>query len=345
MTLGGLLWRYSTVRMNFSSRRELAEVQEKQVNSGSIILTVDGRDITYADLEWELMVETHSIKTAGNPDDIDGDPAAFVENTEEPIENDLAETEKVVEVSDKEDLSALRHKLLSLMVERILLYQAVSADSNFTIDDSKRFKQCDEDTKAMAKAAPELFKDKESQQRLRNQLCEKSIIDQYVQENMAKDIAVTDSEIKSYYDDRKQEFSYPTRVAIRQIVLPTENIAKDVRAKLSRTNFAQMAEKHSIAPEAIEGGKLAPFAKGQYPGVFDVAFSMKRGQISSIMKSEYGFHIILLENKMHGGMENLNKASAKITEILRDQKLRKVYQQWLEKALARAEIKSDYQIW
>ena len=105
-------------------------------------------------------------------------------------------------------------------------------------------------------------------------------------------------EVERYYTENLKKFEQPERVKIRQIVLPSEREAKRVRGKIKSNNFEELARKYSITPESEKGGLLGPFSKGQMPRVFDVAFSMRLGEVRGILKSTYGFHIIKIEEKM-----------------------------------------------
>ena len=61
-----------------------------------------------------------------------------------------------------------------------------------------------------------------------------------------------------------------------------------------RDVLAEMAKEHSLSPEAERGGHLGPFPKGGMPAVFEYAFHMKKGDVSEVLKSNYGYHIIML---------------------------------------------------
>ena len=323
--VSAVLWKVRDSRKSQSRKRLLSLQNQVSLTPESILVTIGGHKITYRDLEWEFKIQTQTLMTD-------------VKDDEEDVEDFFVDTETP-------ELHTLKYKLLANMVERIILYQNATKDSEFNADDPGRFTKCLEDAKAIITGSPQLFTEEKPKEILRNRLCETSIIQQYLDERLAKKIQINAMDVEAYYAAHAGDFNYPARVVIRQIVLPDENQAKKVAAQVRRSNFAQLAAKYSIAPEAEDGGKLGPFAKGQLPGVFDVAFSMQIGQISSILKSEYGFHIILVESKLKGGTEDIVKASAKIENKLHEQKLREEYQKWLEKALASTNIKSDYQIW
>jgi len=129
------------------------------------------------------------------------------------------------------------------------------------------------------------------------------------------------------------------------VVLADEPTAKRVRAQITGRNFAELARRFSITPEAANGGLLGPFGKGSLPGVFDVAFTMRKGTISPILKSHFGFHIILLVERQPRQELSLEQARPHILAALRREHQEAVYGAWVEKALARVAVTTPKSLW
>ena len=119
------------------------------------------------------------------------------------------------------------------------------------------------------------------------------IADRFVQKGVVDSIKVSDAEIQKYYKQHKKEFTHGDEVHARQIVLDDPRKAEEIYKKLQAgENFAALAQEHSIAPEAKHGGDLGWFARGVMPKIFDEAcFPLPNGEISPIVKTEYGYHI------------------------------------------------------
>jgi hypothetical protein len=240
----------------------------------------------------------------------------------------------------KKPIFELYNKIMADLIERKLLYQFIAADQYFNINEPSRFIHCLEQWNSTVREQGDLFAHEKTRTQLKAMLCERDILEQYMKERIADTIVLTDAELKNYYQTHKSEFREPTRVRIRQIVVGSESEAKKVRSRLNSSNFESIAREVSISPEAKEGGLLGPFAKSDMPSVFDVAFEMTPGEIQGILKSTYGFHIIMLDRKFPKTDLGFEAAKGRIQEILKKKRQDEEYKKWVEMALSTIPIKS-----
>lgn len=232
------------------------------------------------------------------------------------------------------ELQTLRKNLLSSLVERKVLFAFIRSDRDFDAMDPGRFTDCLTTWQNLIADGHRLLQNRENRSRLKARLCEKAVIDQYLREKVFSKIAVSESEVGEYYRNHLNEFKRPERVSIQQIVLPNEQLAQKLSYQLNASNFEELARSNSIAPEASQGGKLGPFAKGTMPSFFDVAFHMKKGQLSPVLKSPYGFHIIMLNEKMPAYQVSLGEAYGTIHKLLVNKRKSEEYEELVEQALA-----------
>lgn len=123
-------------------------------------------------------------------------------------------------------------------------------------------------------------------------------------ETIGAQLAVSDAEIKSWYEDHKKNYELPEERRASHILISSEKIGKNkARAKAEEVlkevqktpgAFASLAKKYSDDPgSAAKGGDLGFFGRGMMVKPFeDVAFAKKVGDISDIVESDFGFHII-----------------------------------------------------
>jgi peptidyl-prolyl cis-trans isomerase C len=111
--------------------------------------------------------------------------------------------------------------------------------------------------------------------------------------------ATTDDAMKKVYEDAAKQISGEQEIHARHILVETEDEAKAVKAELDKgADFAELAKKKSKDPGASDGGDLGFFTKDQMvPEFSDAAFKLQPGQISDPVKSQFGWHVIKVEEK------------------------------------------------
>jgi peptidyl-prolyl cis-trans isomerase C len=112
--------------------------------------------------------------------------------------------------------------------------------------------------------------------------------------------AVSEEAMKKVYEDAVKQMGGDEEVRARHILVPTEDEAKKILADLKKgANFETVAKEKSKDPgAAAQGGDLGYFTKDQMvPEFADVAFKLQKGQLSDPVKSQFGWHIIKVEDK------------------------------------------------
>ncbi len=111
--------------------------------------------------------------------------------------------------------------------------------------------------------------------------------------------AMTDDALHKVYDEAIKQTPNEQEVHARHILVATEGEAKDIEAQLkSGADFATLAKQKSKDPGAAEGGDLGYFTKDQMvPEFAEAAFKLDKGQISDPVKTQFGWHIIKVEDK------------------------------------------------
>jgi peptidyl-prolyl cis-trans isomerase C len=126
--------------------------------------------------------------------------------------------------------------------------------------------------------------------------------------------ATTDTEMKKVYEDASKQISGEQEVHARHILVETEDEAKAVKAELDKgADFAELAKKKSKDPGASDGGDLGFFTKEQMvPEFSEVAFKLEPGKISDPVKSQFGWHIIKVEEKRNRKPPEFDAVKAQI---------------------------------
>ncbi|KIH77826.1 foldase protein PrsA [Geoalkalibacter ferrihydriticus] len=185
-----------------------------------------------------------------------------------------------------------------------------------------------------------------SLQQWRSDLEERLLIDKALAQAVYARVEVSAEEIETYYQQHLDKFDRPQQVRARQIVLDNEEQGENILEQLhTGADFAEMAELFSLSPEGESGGDLGFFPEGEMPSEFDeVVFSLPAGTLSELVRSDYGFHIFLVEDKRPARHLSLEEATPEIVDSLRRAKEEQAYQEWLMELGANAYIDVNWQL-
>ncbi len=178
----------------------------------------------------------------------------------------------------------------------------------------------------------------------RRQLLENRRIEEAISLLAYQDIVITSKEVEDYFRKQRQEFDRPQQVRARQITLAKEVDGQRVLGQIRQgLDFAEAARRFSISPDAEQGGDLGFFGRGQMPGAFDaVVFELPIGRISELVKSEYGYHLFLVEERRAAQRLTLEQVQDEIKARLRAEKEEEAYRNWLQDLRSQATIEVDW---
>jgi parvulin-like peptidyl-prolyl isomerase len=165
-------------------------------------------------------------------------------------------------------------------------------------------------------------------------------------------VAVTDEEIGEYYRSHREDYEGKESVRIKQIllVLPKEEApvvkeklrsdAEAIQKRLMNGEpFEPLSAKYSQGPEAASGGDIGYIEKGVIiPEVEDAAFSLPLNQISGVIESPIGFHIIQVVDRRGAGLKAMESVRDEIREKIDRKKMEKMYEEWMEELRKRSHI-------
>lgn len=168
------------------------------------------------------------------------------------------------------------------------------------------------------------------------------------QEQLFESIKISDKDLKSYYNENKQEFNEPKKVHARHILVEAEDTAKSIIAQLKslsgeklKEKFIELAKSKSTGPSGPKGGDLGYFAEGQMvPAFNDKAFSMKKGTITlEPVKTQFGYHVIYLEDTKAPVARNFDEVKTFIEQRLKAEKFKEVMKDKMQELQKKAVIK------
>lgn len=175
----------------------------------------------------------------------------------------------------------------------------------------------------------------------------KELAIQVWQKQQLDKVKVSNKELKNYYDKNKEEFNEKETVHARHILVKTEAEAKDIIKSLKslkgealKAKFIEEAKAKSTGPSGPKGGDLGYFAEGQMvPEFNDKVFSMKVGTLSEPVKTQFGYHVIYLEDKKAKKTLAFTEVKSFIEQRLKMEKFKVVMQAKMEQLKNKATIK------
>ena len=135
----------------------------------------------------------------------------------------------------------------------------------------------------------------------------------------------TEDEVTAFYEAHKAEYVEPPQVLCQHILVKGSNDAaldkiKEIRERIvnDKADFAEEAKKHSDCPSGAQGGSLGWFGRGMMVPEFDkAAFEMKKGEVSGVVTTEFGYHIIYKADECGGGQQTIVDVHDQIKDLLR----------------------------
>lgn len=165
-------------------------------------------------------------------------------------------------------------------------------------------------------------------------------------------ILVSDEEIGEYYNKNRQEYEGKETVRIKQILLllppdadktiiaKVKNEAMQLHKRvMNGESFDLLALNYSQGPAAAQGGDVGFIGRGTIiPEVETAAFSLPVGQVSEVIESSVGFHIIQVVDKKGAGLKPIAAVREEIKTKIEDEKLDKKFDEWIASVRAKSHI-------
>ena len=300
----------------------------KDANSEAVAVTVNGAAITEGQIEAILNPQMQQMASRVPPN--------MVSQYRQQIRK------RVIDQLVIEGLLAQKEKQKNIDVNQSEMDRQINkqiAEQNLTIDEFK----------SLLKAYGTNFAN--YQQDVRKRLMFEKLIETEFAQKLQKP---TVEQAKTYYNENLQQFSEPEKIHAKHILIKPEdgndpNQAKlQVKAKAQEIldkvkaggNFEELAKQYSGCPSGKNGGDLGMQPKGSFVPEFEkAAYALKPGQVSDIVETNFGFHIIKVIEHTDANTPSFEQAKEKIIQILTDKQKEQIVVDYVQKIKAEADIK------
>jgi len=253
----------------------------------------------------------------------------------------------------------LREQALEQLIRRQLLDEKIK-EANITITEEEVMNQISQIASAQNLSLDDFKKMVEEHDRTFDEIKEdirKALIRvKFMEAQWAGKTDITEEEVKKYYDENTRQFDVPEQVRVRHILIqyelsdpktdPNEAKAKakaEAQDLLQRikdgADFAELAKAHSDCLSASKGGDLGFFPRGESTPQFEkAAFELEIGQVSDIVETEYGCHIIKAMDHKDASVTSYEQAKDDIIKNLMEKKQQAFAEKYISSLKAQAKI-------
>ncbi len=162
-----------------------------------------------------------------------------------------------------------------------------------------------------------------------------------IEKLMQEDIEITEDEVKAYYEENKANYDQSEQVEVSHILVEDEDKANELLKKIKDgEDFAKLAKENSTDTASAEnGGELGYISEGEMVEEFEkAAFALEVDEVSDVVKSEYGYHIIKATGHKEAKESTYEESKEDAKEAALSEKISSEYSTWLE------DLKKDYKI-
>ena len=181
-------------------------------------------------------------------------------------------------------------------------------------------------------------------------------IGKLIEEVMQGTPAPTAEDVRKYYDDRPKFFTKREKASARHILVSTDGTvdeavlaekkaeAEKLRERVvgdSAEDFSAVATAHSDCQSKKQGGRLGEFGRGDMVEEFEkAAFGQEVGEIGPVVKSEFGYHIILVDQRQDAGVAAFEEVAGTLPDYLRKQRQQQALEDYVKTLREKATIES-----
>lgn len=216
-----------------------------------------------------------------------------------------------------EILANLRVQVIESLIDRTLLHQA-SVKEGITVSEEEVDEQFGEIRQQFT--SEDAFHTALKQMNMTEELIREELhggmaVHKLVSERFAKTAEISEEEARAFYDSHPEAFVSPEQVRARHILIQVDSEGGDEAANEAvkalqeirkeaeaGKDFGELAGKHSQCPSREQGGDLGYFTRGRMAKPFeDAAFALKPGELSEVIQTQFGYHLIKLEDRKAEG--------------------------------------------
>jgi len=254
-----------------------------------------------------------------------------------------------------ENLMGVREQIIQSLVDRALLYQA-SVKEGVSVSEEEIQQEWDKIRNRFT--SEEAFQTVlkrmgMTEQDVKGEIQRGEAVQKFIRERFGQSAEISEEEARAFYESHPEAFVRPEQIRARHILIRPdpeggEAADKDAVEKLQAIRkeaedgkaFAELAKEHSQGPSSEQGGDLGYFPRGKMAKPFeDAAFALKSGDMSDVVKTRFGYHLIKLEDRKPEGAVPFEEVEDALRKHLGTEAVKEAVQSYVKQLRQEAEIR------
>jgi peptidyl-prolyl cis-trans isomerase C len=311
-----------------------AEVQLGGPAAEIVAVTVNGSNITEKDIEERIKPRLEQM-VARNKQLL----PASIEQLKMQMRKDALE-QMIVERLVDEQVKAAHIVVTPEDVNNLI--QKIAASEKLSV----------EDLKALVEASGQSFERWKQQMQFEKRLAYQKLFES----KFGSDVNVTEEDARQYFLENQQRFEVPEQVRASHILIKPDTSDPNVEPALAKVaakakaekllnqikdgaDFAELAKANSSCPSSVRGGDLGFFSRGQMvPAFEEAAFALGVGQVSDVVETQFGYHIIKVTDKKEAATKTFEEVKDDLVAMLTTKRQGELAGQYIELLKAKANI-------
>ncbi|MGH7409855.1 MAG: peptidylprolyl isomerase [Candidatus Methylomirabilis sp.] len=249
---------------------------------------------------------------------------------------------------ERQILDELILRKLQLQEAKKEKLEATTSEVRTAIDELKRRSGLTSDEELRIAMARELL----SEEQFRKGIAEQVALTKLVARQVRSKVVVLDEEARRHYDQHQDRFREIPQVTIRHLLVavspqPTQEAMMQAKARIEEAQalvklgakFSTVAKQYSEGPLASSSGEVWTMKRGDLaPELERMALALPIGQVSGIIVTPAGFHLILVEERVAGQILPFDQVKENVRSLLFDQKAEAKFKEWIQGLKAKASV-------
>ncbi len=244
----------------------------------------------------------------------------------------------------------LKRELLNQLIDRKMLLQEASR-LNIKLSESEISQQINLlqdglDEKAFTQRLSDLSIARiDWEKATRENLIIEKLLDQLAREDEENTVSISDEMLHNYYDNNQEQWRVGKQLKLRQIVVDNSEKADMIhRSILNGADFAETWKINMRQAEVKNEGDMGYVTQSEIPIEFDPLFKEEIGSISKVIKTPFGYHIVMIEDKRPEQILPFEEIKEKLHQTLLERKREHIFSKWIEKLRHRTEVRINEEL-